>query len=277
MRTGRQVQVIGIASGKGGVGKTTVSVNLAACLAQQGHRVMLLDADLGLANAQLALGSQASYNIGHVLRGEKSLQEIIVSPAKNLRLVPGASGVRELAALGVAEVNAIVRLFDELTEPVDFFLVDIAAGISPAVIAFLSACQRSFVVMCDQPASIADAYGLIKILSIEEGLDEIYLLPNMVESQSHGQRLHARLNEVTQRFLGGVRVGYLTSIESDELIVDAQSSYRPVTEFAPGSTGARDFRRLASQVAALPEARTALTGRLQFLLSQLVQPGLDRV
>ena len=113
-------QVIGIASGKGGVGKTTVSVNLAVALAQRGHKVMLLDADLGMANAQIALGVHAPFNVGHVLRGDKTLQEVIVTATQGVRLVPGASGLRDIAALDAAQIASIVQAFDTLDEPVDF-------------------------------------------------------------------------------------------------------------------------------------------------------------
>ena len=140
-------QVIGIASGKGGVGKTTVSVNLAVALAQRGHKVMLLDADLGMANAQIALGVHAPFNLGHVLRGEKSLQEVIVTATQGVRLVPGASGLRDIAALDAVQIASIVQAFDTLDEPVDFLLVDVAAGISPAVLEFMAACQRRYVVV----------------------------------------------------------------------------------------------------------------------------------
>jgi flagellar biosynthesis protein FlhG len=137
-----RTQVIGIASGKGGVGKTTVSINLATALVQRGHKVMLLDADLGLANAQIAMGAHAPFNIGHVLRGEKNLEEVIVTTAQGVRLVPGASGLRDMAALDPVQIATIVQSFDSLREAVDFLIVDVAAGISPSVLDFMSACQR---------------------------------------------------------------------------------------------------------------------------------------
>lgn len=123
-------QVIGIASGKGGVGKTSVTSNLAVALTQRNHRVMVFDADLGLANAQIALGVHAPFNIGHVLRGEKTLAEVMVTTPQGVILVPGASGVRDLAALGTEQVHAIIRAFDDLDLAVDYLLVDVAAGLS---------------------------------------------------------------------------------------------------------------------------------------------------
>jgi flagellar biosynthesis protein FlhG len=263
-------QVIGIASGKGGVGKTTVSVNLAVALAKRGHRVVLLDADLGMANAQLALGVQAPFNIGHVLRGEKSLAEIIVDTPTGVRLVPGASGLRDMAALDMTQIAAIVGAFSELDEPVDYLLVDVAAGIAPPVLAFMAACQRRFVVMSEQPASIADAYGLIKVMTLEQDLDEIYLIPNMVESQGAGQQLFRRMDDVSSRFLNH-SLRYLNSIELDELIVSSQRKYRSVTEFAPGSTGAANFRQLAEAVDRLPALHHA-NGHMQFFIERMLQP-----
>ena len=262
-------QIIGIASGKGGVGKTTISTNLAVALQMHGKQVMLLDADLGLANAQLALGCKTPFNLGHVLNGEKRLEEIIITTPQGVRLVPGASGVRELAVLSDTQVTAIVHAFSDLEEPVDFLIVDVAAGISPSVISFLAACQRRFVVVCDQPASIADAYGLIKVMTTDEHLDEIYLIPNMTHSQAEEQRLFQRINEVCHRFLNQ-SVRRLPGIAADELILSAQKKYQSVLEFAPGTAGSRDFRRLAESVIDLPAVENA-SGRVQFFVERLLQ------
>jgi len=267
MNTNRP-QVLGIASGKGGAGKTTVSINLATALALRGHRVMLLDADLGLANAQIALGVHAPFNISHVLSGQKTLQEVIVSTSSGVRLVPGASGVRDMAALDAAQIASIVRSFDTLQDPVDYLLVDVAAGISPAVLEFMAACQRRFVVVCDQPSSIADAYGLIKVMATEEGLDDIYLIPNMVGGQQEGRHLYRRMNDVCNRFLG-ITIHHLHSIEADELVLQALRKYQPVLEYAPGSAAARDFRLLAEAITQLPPV-TQASGRLQFFMERML-------
>lgn len=266
-----QTQVIGIASGKGGVGKTTVSINLAVALVQRGHKVMLLDADLGLANAQIALGAHAPFNIGHVLRGEKTLDEVIVTTAQGVRLVPGASGLRDMAALNAVQIAAIVQAFDSLTEPVDYLIVDVAAGLSPSVLDIMAACQRRYVVVCDQPASIADAYGLIKVMTTEQGLDEIYLIPNMVADAQQGKLLYRRMNDVCTRFLG-VSIRYAQAIEADELVQQAMRKYQPVLQMAPGSAAARDFRLLAEQVDQLPAVQQA-SGRIQFFMERMLQTG----
>lgn len=261
-------QVIGVASGKGGAGKTTVSINLAVSLAMRGHKVMLLDADLGMANAQIALGAHAPFNISHVLNGSKTLQEVMISTVHGVRLVPGASGLRDIAALDAVQIATLIHAFDSLDEPVDYLVVDVAAGIAPAVLSFMAACQRRFVVVCDQPSSIADAYGLIKVMSTEQSLDEIYLIPNMVGSAHEGRQLYRRLNDVCTRFLG-VSIRFLQSIEGDEMVLQALRKYQSVLDYAPGSAAARDFRGLAEAVDQLPPIQSA-SGRMQFFMERML-------
>ncbi|MFM8466613.1 MAG: MinD/ParA family protein [Oxalobacteraceae bacterium] len=265
----RRTEVIGIASGKGGVGKTTLSTNLAVALSMMGKRVMLLDGDLGLANAQIALGCQTQYNLSHVIAGDKTLKDIIVTSRQGVMLVPGASGVHHMAAISPAITAGIVHAFSELDDDIDYLIVDAAAGIAPSVLAFMEACQRRFIVVKDEPSSIADAYGIIKVMTRDLELDEIYLIPNMVESQAAGAQLYRRVNEVCDRFLGKT-LQYLTSIESDELILAALKKYQSVLEFAPGSAGARDYRRLADAITHLPAIHQA-SGGLQFFMERLVR------
>ena len=257
MINNKTTEVIGIASGKGGVGKTTVSINLAVALAQRGHDVMLFDADLGLANAQIALGARAEYNLSHFLAGQKTLEEITITTRQGIQLIPGASGVQELAALS------------NLGKKIDYLIVDVAAGISPSVLAFLAACQRRFIVVQDDPSSIADAYGTIKVLTQEMKLDEIYLVPNLVDTQTQGWKLYQRLNDVCVRFLGE-SIHYLTSIENDEMVLAALKKYQSVMEMAPGTAAARDFRRLAELSTQLRPIDHP-SGGLQFFMERLLQ------
>ena len=245
--------VIGIASGKGGVGKTTVAVNLAVALQQAGKRVMLFDADMGLANAQIALGQRIQFHLGHVLAGEKSLREVSVKTAQGLWLIPGGSGVQELASLDTLASGGIVQAFDEFQNDIDVLIVDCAAGISAQVLTFLRAVQHRMIVVKDEPSSIADAYGTIKVLA-QSGLEQgIHLIPNGMDSEEAGRKLHARLNDVATRFLG-LSLGYAGSVTHDELVLSALRQQKSVLEFAPGTSATRDFKRLAQSVLSLPAA-----------------------
>ena len=264
-----RTQVIGIASGKGGVGKTIVSVNLAVALQLMGKRVMLLDADLGMANAQIALGTRCTYNLSHFLSGEKTLEEIIVTTRSGIRLVPGASGMQDMAALSQLQAASIVQAFSALDEDIDYLIVDMAAGISPSVLAFMAACPRRYIVVRDDPSSIADAYGTIKVLIQELGLKEIYLVLNGMNSQKEGQVLFDRMNQVCARFLNQ-SVHYLATIENDVNILLSLKKYQSVLEFAPDSTGARDFRRLADATDKLEPIEEA-SGGLEFFVERLVR------
>ena len=268
MRLADGPQVIGVASGKGGVGKTAVSVNLAVALAQRGHRVMLFDADLGLANAQIALGCRTEFNFSHVLAGTHSLEDIIVTTRQGIRLVPGASGVAELASLGPVESAAIVDAFGGLREELDYLIVDAAAGIADSVTMFMRAAHHRLIVVRDEPSSIADAYGIIKVLMKDFRLEHIHVVPNMVASQGAGRQLHQRINDVCRRFLEH-EVGYLESIAHDDHMLSAIRAYKTVMEHAPGGTAARDFRRLAAAVETLPRPQDA-TGGIQFFLERLL-------
>jgi len=262
------LNVIGVASGKGGVGKTSLSVNLAVSLVKRGHKVMLFDADLGLANAQIALGCPTEFNFSHVLSGEKTLSEVIVTTREGVRLVPGASGMQEMASLDTQASVGIVAAFSSLEEPIDYLIVDVAAGLSSPVLTFMQATQRRFIVVKDEPSSIADAYGTIKVLMTDYALDEIYLIPNMVDSQKAGQNLHRRVNDVCRRFLDK-SVGYLHSITYDDSMLSASRVYKSLIDHAPGGNGAQDFKRLATVVEALPPLSGA-SGGVQFFVERLL-------
>jgi len=267
MSSRASTQIIGIASGKGGVGKTTVSVNLAVMLASMGKKVMLFDADLGLANAQLALGCRTPFNFSHVLSGEKTVKEIIIDGPMGVKLVPGASGIQHMASLNQVETAGIIQAFSDIEEELDYFIVDLAAGLSDTVMTFLRACQHRFIVLKNEPSSIADAYGTVKVMIQDYQLDNIALIPNGVFSQDEGERLYGSINSVIQNFLGN-RVDYLHSITQDEMVLRAIKASQPLVSFAPSSIASRDFRALGKAVNNLDKT-VSMSGGLQFFIERL--------
>lgn len=268
------VQVIAVTGGKGGVGKTTVSINLALSLAQEGRNVMVLDADLGLANVDVLLGLHPRYNLSHVLAGERTLEEVVVEGPYGVRIVPSASGIQQMAELSPSEHAGLVRAFSELAVQPEVLIVDTAAGISDAVICFSSAAQHVAVVVCDEPASITDAYALIKILSREHGINRFQIVANMADSPQATRELYGKLCKVTDRFLD-VLLELAGSIPRDEFLRKAVQRQRAVVDLYPRSPSSTAFKKLAktSQGWPLPSSSA---GRIEFFVERLIKLSLDR-
>lgn len=265
----RPVRVIAVSSGKGGVGKTNVTVNLAVALARTGQRVMLMDADLGLANVDVLLGLHPTWNLSHVIRGERSLAEVVVDGPAGVLVVPAASGMQSMAELSQSEYAGLICAFNEVSHYVDTLLVDTAAGISSSVTTFSRAAQELIIVVCDEPASITDAYALIKHLHREHGLSRFHIVANMVNSEAEGEELYRKIVRVTDRFLD-VAIEYMGAVPFDSHLRKALQKQQAVLEAYPRSPAAASFVRLASRVSAWPVSE-GVSGRLQFFLERLVQ------
>lgn len=266
-RRPRPVRVLAVASGKGGVGKTNVSVNLGVAFAAMGRRAMLLDADLGLANVDVLLGLKTPYNLSHLLSGERELEEIIVSAPGGLRIVPASSGVAQLANLSPAQHAGIIGAFSSLVEEVDVLVVDVAAGISPAVLQFCLAAQEVMVVVCDEPSSLTDAYALVKVLARDHGVRRFHTITNRVDSVHHGRKLHQKLQTVCDRFLE-LPLQHLGTIPEDPLLRRAVQMQAPVVTAYPSSPAARAFKDLAGRADSLPEPH-GMSGCIEFFLERL--------
>lgn len=264
----RAVRVVAVTSGKGGVGKTSVSVNLAMSMGRSGRRVVLMDADLGLANVDVMLGLQPRYNITHVLQGTCALDDILIDAPHGVRVVPASSGTRQMAALTSAEHAGLIRAFSSLRQPVDALIVDVAAGISNSVLDMTQAAQEVVVVVCDEPASITDAYALIKVLSRDFGVTHFRVLANMVSSSLEGRELYNKIAKVTDRYLD-VCLQYMGAVPYDEYLRKALQRQRAVVDIFPSSPSARAFKSLAAQADNWPVPRGA-RGRLEFFVERLI-------
>lgn len=263
------VQVIAVTGGKGGVGKTNVSINLAVSLSQMGRRVTVLDADLGLANVDVLLGLTPRRNLADVISGECGLQEVMIDGPGGIKVIPASSGTQAMVAMGPMEHAGLIHAFSEITHQMDVLIVDTAAGISQSVISFVCAAQEVLTVVCDEPSSITDAYALIKLLNREHDVFNIKVLANMTRTPQEGRNLFNKLTQVTDRFLD-VNLQYIGSIPFDESVRKAVQRQRPVVEVAPRSKAAIAFRGLAEKVDGWP-LPSAPRGHLEFFVEQLVQ------
>ncbi len=269
MSKANPVRVLAVTSGKGGVGKTNISVNLAVSLAQIGRRVMVMDADLGLANLDIMLGLHPQYNLSHVLNGQRTLEEILLTGPAGIRVVPAASGVQNMAELEPAQHAGLIRAFSELSHTMDVLIIDTAAGISDSVISFSKAAQEVLVVVCDEPASLTDAYALIKLLSREHDLFRFRIVANMAGSAQEGRELFKKLTRVTDKFLD-VMLDFVGVVPYDEYLRKSVRKQRAVVEAFPRSKASIAFKEMAVRIDNWPVPRGA-GGHVEFFVERLIE------
>lgn len=267
------VRVIAVTSGKGGVGKTNVSVNLSVALARKGERVLLMDADLGLGNVDVLLGLKSQKNLSHVLAGEASLDEILLEGPEGIGIIPAASGIKHMAELSAKENTGLIHAFGALQRPVDIMVVDTAAGIADSVVRFSQAASDVIVVVCDEPASITDAYAMIKVLSRDHGVQRFHVVANMVRDTGEGRRLFEKLNVAASRFLD-VTLIHLGSVPFDDYLRRSIQRQKTVIQAFSGARSSRAFMEIADQVGRWP-APKGVAGHLQFFIERLVQSEPD--
>ncbi len=264
----RPVQVIAVTGGKGGVGKTNFSVNLSIALAEMRRKVVLLDADLGLANVDILLGIKAQYNLSDVLSGEVELRDILVTGPAGIKVVPASSGVQQMSSLSPQEHGALINAFADLSNQLDVLVVDTAAGISDTVVSFVRASQEVVVVVCDEPSSITDAYALIKLLNREYNMYRFRVVANMTRTLQEGRNLFIKLNTVCERFLD-VSLQYVGHVPFDENVRLAVQKQKALLEFAPRSKAALAIRAIAEKVDEWP-LPSGPRGHLEFFVERLL-------
>ena len=262
------VRTVAVTSGKCGLGKTSIAVNLALGLGKDGGRVMLLDAGLGMANVNVLLGLNARSSLLNVLCGELRLEEIVISGPGDLMIVPAASGIEHLTELGTAECAGIVRVFSELTSRIDTLVIDTASGISECVASFCAASSEVLVVISNEQSSLRDGIALINLLHTEYGVARFHVLANMVRTEREGDALFAdMLDLLADRH--DVLVSYAGFIPFDDALHRALLRHQAVIDAFPHSRSAMALRNLARRVAGWPHQHSP-RGHLEFFIERLL-------
>jgi len=224
---------IAIASGKGGVGKTSFVINLALALVQYNQKVLIFDADLGLANVDVMLGISPKFDIKYVINGELTLKDIIYSTEYNFDLVPASSGVVELTHLNSNQKILLKAQMEEVFKKYDYLLFDSSAGISENVLFFMYLGGERIVLCTPEPTSIADAYALIKVAYKHHRIKDFYLIVNMVKDETEGKRIYQQLLYVIERFLPEIKLSYLGGLPFDECVKTSVKSQIPYLKLCP--------------------------------------------
>lgn len=265
-------RVISFTSGKGGVGKTHTVLNMAIALSQMGRSVLLLDADLGLANINIMLGVRPGPTIEDVLNGTRRLEDVIIQGPDGISIIPGASGVESICDLNTEQKLLLMDAVENLPVPYDYFLIDTRAGVSQDVMYFNSAAGEVVCIITDEPTSLTDAYALIKILAQQYGEKEISIIANDVNSESDGLTAFRKLYRSVDRFLQ-VQLRYLGSIPTSDIVNEAIMSQTALLQCFPSSEAARAIRTISSR---LDEnfINTRVKGGMQFFFRQLLDAGV---
>ncbi|MGO9313755.1 MAG: MinD/ParA family protein [Syntrophobacteraceae bacterium] len=264
----KPVRVMSVSSGKGGVGKSNVVINLSVAFDRLGLRTLIMDADLGLANIDVLLGLTPKYNMSHVLSGQKRLDEVLVDGPGRVKIMPASSGVQELTRLTDEQKLLFLELLDELETDIDVLLIDTGAGISDTVLYFNLAAHERIIVVTPEPTSLTDAYALIKVLYSKHGERNFRILVNSAANEPNGKSIFAKLSKVADHFLDGLSLDYLGTIPHDISVTKSVMKQRPVLEVFPETPASKAFMRIAETIR--NNRPNANQGSIQFFWKRLL-------
>ncbi|MBK7171113.1 MAG: MinD/ParA family protein [Gammaproteobacteria bacterium] len=268
-----RARVIAITSGKGGVGKTNITTNLAISLARQGKRVCIFDADTGLANINILLGLTPQHTLEDFLEGSLPLEDILMEGPRGVRIVPGASGIAEYADLDRHRQQTLLNGLRRIEDQFDYLLIDTAAGISDAVIQFVLATELAILVVSPDPTSLTDSFALTRVLKRNEYAGRIEVLVNMAESQDAAQRVYQRFSQAVSKYLQ-LDLKWFGYVSADRAVVSAIRLQHPVVLMQPDAPASQCFERLASHLQETCATESG-PGMSEFLRSRVPETAVD--
>jgi len=259
-----RARVLAVTSGKGGVGKSNFSTNLAITLGLRGKRVILFDADVGLANAHILLGASPTFTLEHVMHGAKTMPEVLHTAAQNVQLIGGGSGITEMAGLSDECRAAFLSELRELDAACDLIVIDTGAGVENNVLAFLCAVNEIVVVTTPEPTAIANAYATIKVVSQENPGVRLMLVVNMVKSSGEGALVAERLSTITRQFLN-LEVEYVGCIPIDPAVPNAVRTRTPFVSKSPGCAASAGINQIIRRLGYGQSCAAPLSGAEGFV------------
>lgn len=262
-------RVLSFSSGKGGVGKTNIVVNTAIALSRLGQRVLILDADMGLANIDVMLGLTPQWTINHVFAGQKTLKDVVIEGPEGILILPSSSGTTELINLGESEKLFLLDGLEDLASNIDMLFIDNSAGISDNVFYFNMAAQQRVVVVTPEPTSITDAYALIKLMSSRHQVKSFSILVNSVHSANEAKKVYRQLTTVADRFLDSISLDYLGFILKDDAVPRAICQQKALLQIYPDSNASKGFVTLAQTILS-QQIDNAPQGNIVFFWKQLL-------
>ncbi len=265
----KPVQTIAVAGAKGGIGKTNIAANLACALSNMGKKVILLDADFAKGNVACLMNLDVTFNIAHVMTGEKLLSDVCVDGPANVMVVPSANGVMEMSRMSQIQHANLIALFSQLGVDADTMIIDVASGLSDEVLNFTRAAREVLLVVCDEPAAIQDAFLTIRALNETGDVRRFRIVANQVESSQQGLDLYTKLTRYAEKHID-VLLDYCGSVPYDRQLQQAVRESQVVVEAYPRSASARALKKLAVRVEKWPRPQSP-GGHVEFFVERLVQ------
>ncbi len=265
------MQIYSITSGKGGVGKTNIVCNVALRFGQIGRRVLLIDADMGLANVDIVMGFRPGATLEQLFSGEATLDEILVDAAPNVTVLPSASGVQELTLLSDEQILHLMSALDDLERDFDVLLIDTGAGIGKNVLYFNAAAQEILVVATPQPTSMTDAYAMIKVMRTRHDIKRFQLIVNQAPTPKDARRVYRHLTNVADAYLDDVAIEYLGHVTEDPAVGRSVIERKLLLNAYPEAPASQDIAELVTRLEEEAEGRPP-AGNVQFFFRRLLQP-----